>query len=152
MRLALLLPKSGMGVAIAQSEAFAACVAGFEVVPELDVFLVFFPAEKDFPAVAQGGEIDQAAAQVLDLDFPALEMLESLLDFADGAQQLVDRFTAGVIAARRQGANAFVEGVEAFLGGFQIGQPLADFWQEGARLLESVMFGEMHGPHQLPPE
>ena len=47
-------------------EAFAAGVAGVEVVPEFDVFLILFPAEKDFFAADDGGEIQEAAVDVFD--------------------------------------------------------------------------------------
>jgi hypothetical protein len=48
-------------------DAFAAGVAGIDVVPELDVVLVEFPAEEHLAAVADVGEIDQPAIEVFDL-------------------------------------------------------------------------------------
>jgi hypothetical protein len=41
-------------------------------VPEGDVGLAFFPAEEDLAVVAEGGEIDEAAVEVLELDVAVL--------------------------------------------------------------------------------
>jgi hypothetical protein len=67
------------------SEPFASAVAGFQIVPEFDVLLVLFPAQKNFPAVAQGGEIQQAAAEVLDLNLPPAELLQRFAGIAPGS-------------------------------------------------------------------
>ena len=50
-------------------EAFAARVAGFNVVPEFNVVLVLFPAQENLPPLAHRGKINQAAVEILDLNF-----------------------------------------------------------------------------------
>ena len=48
--------------------------------PELNVVFVLLPAEKNFPARNNRGEIDQAATHVFDLDIALLKFTQHLPD------------------------------------------------------------------------
>src|SRR5262245_41125908 len=88
-------------------EAFAAGVAGVEVVPEFDVIFILFPAEEHFFTANEGGEVDEAAIDVFNLDFAALKFEEEFFDVAHGPDPGVDDGTAKVGAGRHECANAF---------------------------------------------
>ncbi len=64
------------------------------VVPEFDVVLIFFPAEKNFLAADERGKIHEAARQVLDDDFAVREALQQALDFAEQFDGLIDEVAA----------------------------------------------------------
>src|SRR5690349_12281219 len=58
-------------------------VTGVEVVPELDVVLVLFPAEKYFTTADDGREINQTAIEILDLNFAFGEFMKRALEFGE---------------------------------------------------------------------
>ncbi len=54
-------------------------VTGIQVVPEFDVLLVLLPTQEHLVPANDSREINQPAINVLDLDFPSLELQEYLL-------------------------------------------------------------------------
>src|SRR5581483_6356840 len=72
-------------------EGFAAGVAGLEIMPVFNVRFVFFPAEKDFLTVADGGKVDEAAIGVFDLNLAGGEFLEDVFAVGEGADEVVGR-------------------------------------------------------------
>ena len=120
-------------------------VTGVEVVPELDILLALLPAEEDLVAGEDGGEIDQAAIQVLDLDFTPIELEENLLDAGEGPDPLVDQITAEVAAWGGQGAEAFFGFVEFGAELDQFFEPLANLGQQRPSLFPRIMLLELHG-------
>ena len=129
-------------------EAFAAGVAGVEVVPEFDVVFVLFPAEENFFAANKGGEVDKAAIDVFDLDFAGLEFEEEFFDVGHGLDPDVDDFAADVGAGSHECANAFFLFLEVLAVVSQGGEPSSDLRQESAGFFEGVMLVELvgHGP------
>jgi len=97
--------KAGLGHA--PLKRFAAGVAGVEVVPELDVFFVLFPAEKDFLAADEGREVEQAALKIFDLNFALVKFHENLAQLGHGANPSIDVFAAQVAAGLHQGGQTF---------------------------------------------
>jgi hypothetical protein len=71
-------------------------VAGVQLVPKLNVFLVLLPTEKHFFAADKCWKVDQTAIQVFNLNFAALKFLESFFDIRDRSQPDVDGFPAEV--------------------------------------------------------
>ena len=88
-------------------EAFAAGVAAIDVVPELDVGLVEFPAEEDFVAVAKVGEIEEAAFEVLDLDTHFLEATELVVELEHVHEQAGNLFATNFGARSLQRLTKF---------------------------------------------
>src|ERR1700722_18723229 len=131
-------------------EAFPAAVAGFQVVPEFDVLFVLFPAQKTLAALSQGVEIQRAAAEVFDLNLAPAEFLEDLLAAGQCFDQLIDRLAAHIVAILEQGGDTLLQGLEAILKSLQLRELLAHLGQEGARLVNGVMFGELHVPSKAP--
>src|SRR5205814_4750136 len=84
------------------SESLAPGVAGVQIVPELDVLLVLFPAEKNLFVAKDGGKINQAAVEVFDLDLPLLKFAQDLFDVGQCFGPLVDRFAPGIVAGGQQ--------------------------------------------------
>ena len=111
--------------------------------PEGDVFLVPFPAEENFLALAQGGKIDQAALQILHLDLAAVEFHQDVAAFRQGFDEVVDGFAAGVAALGQERAHALVQALETVGAFVQAVQPGADVGQQGAGFRHGVMFGEL---------
>src|SRR5437867_4472385 len=120
-------------------------VAGVQVVPILDVVLVLFPAEKHFAAAEDGGEIDEAALGILDLNLALVELEQQFLESHQAPEPLVDGVAAQVRAGGKLASNALVVTDDALEGAVEFGQPLADLRQQRARLLESVVLLEPHG-------
>ena len=69
----------------------------FEVVPELDVWLVGFPAEKDFALIDNGWKIDEAARKVFDENLAPLEFSQNLLHVRERADPLIDRIATDIM-------------------------------------------------------
>src|SRR4029078_13126440 len=65
---------------LVERERFPAGEAFFEAVPERDLVLADLPAEQHFLAVAQRGEVEETAVQVLHLDAELLELLDAAGD------------------------------------------------------------------------
>src|SRR5437763_11666539 len=117
----------------------AARVARVELVPVADVVLAVDPAEVDLAAVAQRGEVDEAALEVAQ-DEPALD------DLGDAAAQLEERLAD--LLARRPAAvrrRALRQRAARLLVGQplarvpQRGEPGGEPGQRGARLLDRVV-------------
>src|SRR5690348_8184977 len=83
-------------------------VARVEVMPELDVVLVLFPAEKNFPAADDGGKIHQSAVDVLDLNFALLKFIHQPPKIRDGPGPAVDQIAAGVASRFHERTQALV--------------------------------------------
>ena len=126
-------------------EPLASGEARVEVVPEFDVRLVLFPAEKDFLAADDGREIHQSALQILDENPPALEFGEHSLHVRQRANPVVDCLAADVTPLLRQAAQALVKTLQVPAQAVQPLQPPADLRQQRARLLAGVMFGVLPG-------
>src|SRR5439155_4885998 len=90
------------------SESLAPGVAGVQIVPELDVLLVLFPAEKNLFVAKDGGKINQAAVEVFDLDLPLLKFTQGFLDVGQRMDPLIDHFAARVVAAGEQAGQPLV--------------------------------------------
>ena len=86
-----------------------------KVVPELDVILVLLPAQEDFPAAHHGGEINQAAIQVLELNVQLTETGEALLDAGQVLDPFIDEFPARIGASRQQLAETFLASIRKVL-------------------------------------
>src|SRR4029078_3224821 len=65
---------------LVERERFPAGEAFFEAVPERDLVLADLPAEQDFLPLAQRGEVEETAVQVLHLDTELLELLDTAGD------------------------------------------------------------------------
>src|SRR6267143_3822094 len=120
-------------------QSLAPAVAGVEVVPEFDVFLVLFPAQENFLAADDGWEIQQAAFQVLDHDLALLKLPQYLLSVGERANPVVDEFAAHVVAGIHQAAEALVKSLQFATQMIQLLQPLAHLRQKGFGLLARVM-------------
>src|SRR2546423_6124184 len=84
------------------SEPLPSGIARMQVVPELDVLLLLFPAKKNFLPAQDRREINQAAVEVLDLDSALLKFAQGFLDLRESFGPLVDRFPTQVLAAGKQ--------------------------------------------------
>src|SRR5437870_13772306 len=100
-----------------------------QIVPELDVLLVLFPAEKNLLAAEDGGEIDQSAVEVFDLDLPLLKFPQGSFDVGQGSDPLIDRLAARVVAACEQAVQSLVVPAEPFAQPGKSFQPLPDLRQ-----------------------
>src|SRR5512142_1007928 len=87
-------------------QPFAPGVAGVELVPVFDIFLVLFPAEEHLASADDGGEIDEAAFDVFDLDLAAIEFEQQLAGFGHGAHPAIDGLAADVGALSQEHAEA----------------------------------------------
>ena len=123
-------------------QALAAAVAGFEVVPELDVFLVGFPAEKNFTTADDGGEINQATGKVFDKNLAPLKFSEYGLHIGEGTNPLVDGGAAGIAALAGDAAQAFVQAFEIGAMPVEIVEPAPDLREQSTGFIARVVFGE----------
>ena len=105
-------------------QPFASGISAFQIMPEFDVLFIFFPAQKNLATIAQGGEIQQAAAKVFDLDLSPAKFLQRLLTFRQGLNRLIDKLAAGVIANGQHGGDDLIQGLKKFLARFQLPEPL----------------------------
>src|SRR5437867_4300721 len=97
-----------METSFSLSQPLASGVAGTQIVPELDVFLVLFPAEKNLLAAEDGREINQASVKVLNLYLALLKFAQNPFDVSHGFDPLVDRFAARVAAAGKQAGQTLI--------------------------------------------
>src|SRR6266542_2885956 len=125
------------------SEALASGIAGIQIVPELDVRFVLFPAEKNLLVPEEGREINQAAFQVLDMNLPLLKFVQSFFDVRHRFHPVVDRVAAGISPAGKHAGQPPVVAVELFARFGKPLQPLADLRQERARLVARVVLLEL---------
>src|SRR5438477_8754944 len=113
-----------------------------QVVPELDVLLLLFPAKKNFLPAEDRREINQAAVEVLDLDSAPVKFAQGFCDLRGCFGPLVDRFPTQVQAAGKQTGQSLVVSREpqARLGNLL--QPLPDLREQGPRFVAGVMLLE----------
>src|SRR5690348_8470200 len=95
-------------------QAFPPAKPRVQVVPEFNIVLVLFPAQEHLAAADDGREINQPALEVFDENLAALEFGKDFLHIRQGADPVVYRVTADVVALSRQAAQAFVVAVEVF--------------------------------------
>ena len=74
--------------------------------PEFNVLFVLLPAQEDLLSANNRREIDQSTFQILNLDFPALEFQQDLLDIRQGAHPFIDYRPAQVPSRGGQGGDA----------------------------------------------
>ena len=111
-----MLQRVGLSKSDALSESGAPHKAGVQIVPELDVVLVQFPAEENFMPVPQMRKIHQPAVHVLDDNAHLDQFLEPAIDMSEVPEHSVDYGSAEVAAC-------FVQQVTEFLVGQM--QPVA---------------------------
>src|SRR4051794_12720432 len=124
---------------MAHLERLTPGVARVEVVPEADVRLAVDPAQVDLAAVAQRGEVDQAAVEVAQDDPARVELRDAGLQREERLAHLPARRAAAVgrRRARQRRARLLVGQQIARLA--QGGEPLDDPRQLAAGLVERVM-------------
>ncbi|MEN9574274.1 MAG: hypothetical protein RL514_2129 [Verrucomicrobiota bacterium] len=122
-------------------------VAGIKVMPVRDVVLGEFPAEKDFATGLDGGEIYEAAFEVLDLDLPLVELGLERFEGGEVPDPLMNFAAAEVVAFVQSGRGALLVGGEVAAKALELVKPEAELGQEGAGLGETVVLGEatLHG-------
>ena len=111
------------------SKPFAAGVAGVEVVPEFDVVLVFFPAQKNLAPADDRREVQQPAINVLDHDFPALEFIHRSAKIRHGPRPFVDQVAAGIATGLHERAEPFIVFQQKIPRLFQLQQPFPNLRQ-----------------------
>src|SRR5262245_9045117 len=114
----------------ARLEALAPGIAGFQIVPELDVFLILFPTEKNLFAGNEGGKINQAAVEVFDLDFALLKFEQRLLDVSECADPIVGEVATDIASAGLQLRQPLVAFLHALARASELLEPGADLRQE----------------------
>ena len=107
--------------------------------PELDVFLVLLPAEKDLASADNSGEIDETAGNVLDENLSLLKFGKNLLKVGEGADPLIDGFAAGVAAEFRHAAQPFIKALEVGAEAIQGIQPLPDLREQLAGFITGIV-------------
>jgi hypothetical protein len=117
-------------------------------VPELDVLVVEFPAQKHFAPTDDGGEIHEAAIGVFDEDLPAGELPQQFVNPGGGPGLIIDGLPARVRARGDDGVQPLLKLEKFPAQPLNFLQPDSDFRQLGAGLLAGVMAGELkfHGP------
>jgi hypothetical protein len=126
-------------------QPFAPGVTPVQIVPELDVLLVLFPAEEDLLPTPNRGKIDQAAVEVFDLDFPRLKLLDHLVESGQGAEPAVGRFAAQVIPLGQPRGGPGFGLLELLAQSQHFLEPFPNPRKERAGLLPAVMPPEPKG-------
>src|SRR5437762_11993177 len=129
------------------SQPLAARVARCQIVPELDVVFVLFPAEEDLLAVEDGRKIKQAAVEFFHLNLAPLKFGQRRFDISRHADPQIDGLAAHIISARKQTSQALVAIAELPAQGGKLLEPMSDLRQEGPCLVARVMLLELisHG-------
>ena len=110
-----------------------------QIVPELNVLFVLFPAEKDFLAVEDGRKINQAAVEVFDLNLAPLKFGQRSFDVGCHTDPAIDGLATHIISARHQTGQALVAVAELLAQGGKLLEPLPDLGQERPCLVARVM-------------
>src|ERR1700694_1267371 len=103
--------------------------------PELDVFLVFFPAEKNFPTADDRRKIHQSTINVLDHDFSRPEFCEQVLKVQQSSHPAIDRFSTRIRAFFHYGTDAFLILLQLLAKVLELLEPLPEQRQQRPRFV-----------------
>src|SRR5919199_4572500 len=144
--------RSGLVRVSGALQLLAPGVARVELVPEPDVALAVDPAQVHLAAVADRGEVEQAAVEVAQHDPAPLERRGALAQRDEGlADVLAERPSAVAARALLQRVTDLGVG-ESFARATHRGEPLGGPGEERARLLEGVVAIVAHASGPRPTE
>ena len=127
-------------------QALAARVAGVDIVPELDIVLIEFPAEKHLAAITDVGKIDKAAFEILDLHAHVLETTKLNVELEHVHEQTGNFLAANIGARLLQLLAEFRVGLlDDIAAAVRILKNAAEFGKQRPRFLEREMFLKMPG-------
>jgi len=130
---------------VTELQRLTAGVAGVEMVPEIDVIFIFFPAKKNFLTLANRRKINQAAIQILELDFAVVKLKEDIFDFGHGSYPTIDEVSTLIAAGGQQGAEYLLVSLHFGAKLLDPLEPELDLRQQGAGLFTGVMLMETMG-------
>lgn len=120
-----------------EGDGFSSGVTGLDFVPVGDGVFVAFPAEEDFAAFVESGEIEEGAGGVFEFDADAGEFFDEFFEAVGFAVEVgLERFLAGGREVGEAGAEFGVNFKAEGLGGLDIS---GDAFDEGEGALG---FGE----------
>ena len=131
-------------------DPFPSRISGIQVVPELDVFFILFPAKKNLFAADNGREVKQAAIEVFKLDVPAMKLQQHFFDVGHRSDPTVDRLAAHIASWLPKPTQTFIVFLKFGAKLEHLLQPPSDLGQQLPGLIPSVVLVKPvgHGPSE----